>query len=79
MKLKIGRWDVDVIATDGMFPNEQNTIDFLNQFINMFFHESDFCKENGYPNAADYMSQCGMDIYDALKAAGAYNFAHKET
>ncbi len=72
MKLKIGLWDVDVTATDGMNSNE---IDFLNQFISMFFREADYCKENGFPNAADYMTQCGMDIYDALKAAGAYNFA----
>lgn len=79
MNLKIGIWDVDVAATDGMFPNKQNTFDFLNQLITLFFHESDLCKEQGYPESEKYFHKCGMDIYDALKAAGAYNFAHKET
>ena len=75
MKLKIGPWNVEITATHEFFPRESDTIDFLNQLIPMYLHNADRYAEEGSPDIAREDMRCGMDIYDALKAAGAYDFA----
>lgn len=75
MKVKVGNYDIDIKVKNTLFSDRNNlmdTISFLNEVSLAFGHAAEEFEASKRSAIAEDFNNKSNDIYQALKAVGAY-------
>lgn len=72
MKLNLGRYTVEITATDNLTNDDQATEYFLNLLSTKLYDAGNHETSNGRPATAEESYEMGNAIYDMLKKEGFY-------
>lgn len=72
MKLNLGRYTVEITATDNLTNDDQATEYFLNLLSTKLYDAGDHEASDGHPATAKESYEMGKAIYDMLKKEGFY-------